>query len=386
MKTKLLFNRKNKLNNENKGLIEVEIYLSRTKRIVRTTGVYIEPKYWDNNNQRIKHNHIQASELNYKLLDLKNKIEREFLKNYSYVKRKEKKKYYFYEYFEFEIMQLQNENLSPGTQKIYNRTLKYLKEFCPKDFLFENLDVRFFIEFDLFLKNNKNLANNGRHSLFTKIKKVVNTAVLNDVIPVSLNPFKKGFKIKEIAPEKESLTLKELHIIEKLDLEEYPELILIRDMFLFSCYTGLRYGDLSQLSHDNFELLSDNKIRMKYIPQKTKHLYHKSISWIISDFWGGKANLIIKKYLSKTDSSFFNITNAFFNRELKKLQSLANIKTKIHSHLARHTCITLLVNDYQLDVTKAQLIAGHADIETTMRYLKTTENDLSLAAKKIVWD
>jgi hypothetical protein len=45
----------------------------------------------------------------------------------------------------------------------------------------------------------------------------------------------------------------------------------------------------------------------------------------------------------------------------------------------------LLVNDYQLDITKAQLIAGHSKLETTMLYLKIDENDLSRAGKNIKW-
>jgi integrase len=387
MNAKFLYNRKKKLNNENKGLIELEIYLSRTNRKIKSTGIYIETKYWDSKSQRIKNNCPLSDELNYKLFDFKNKLEREYLKEYSPVRKKEKtkKKHYFYEYFSLDLMQLQNDGLSSGTKRVYTRVLKYLKEFCPKDFLFENLDVRFLQEFDLFLKNTKGLSNNGRHALFTKIKKAVNLAVLNDVIQNSNNPFKKGFKIKEIPPEKESLSLEELQLIENLDMKQRPELILVRDMFLFSCYTGLRYGDLSKLSTDNFDILNNGSIRLKYNPKKTEHIYSKTVSWIITDFWAGKADTIIKKYLDVSKKFFFGIVNEHYNRQLKELQRFAKIDKKLHSHLARHTCITLLVNDYQLDITKAQLIAGHSKLETTMLYLKIDENDLSRAGKNIKW-
>jgi integrase len=361
--------------------------LSRTNRKIKSTGIYIEPKYWDSKSQRIKNNDPLSDELNYKLFDFKNKLEREYLKEYSPIRKKEKtkKKHYFYEYFEREVMIYQNQNLTEGTKRIYTRTLKYLKEFCPKDFLFENLDVRFIQEFDLFLKNTKGLSNNGRHSLYTKIKKTINNAVLNDVIPVSIDPFKKGFKTVEIHPPKKSLTLEELQRIENLDMEQRPELVLIRDMFLFACYTGLRYGDLSKLTCTNFDVLTDGRIRLKYTPKKTEHLYSKTVSWIISDFWAGKADKIIKKYLENNKQFFFGIVNEHYNRQLKELQRFAKIDKKLHSHLARHTCITLLVNDYQLDITKAQLIAGHSKLETTMLYLKIDENDLSRAGKNIKW-
>ncbi|MBW7868882.1 MAG: tyrosine-type recombinase/integrase [Brumimicrobium sp.] len=61
------------------------------------------------------------------------------------------------------------------------------------------------------------------------------------------------------------------------------------------------------------------------------------------------------------------------------------IKIVLTSHLARKTCITLLINDYGLDIAKTQMIAGHSKIEMTRRYLKIDERDLSEAAKKIEW-
>jgi len=47
VRTKILFNRKKKLNAQNEAAIKVEVYISRNNRTVKSTGVYIEPKYWD---------------------------------------------------------------------------------------------------------------------------------------------------------------------------------------------------------------------------------------------------------------------------------------------------------------------------------------------------
>lgn len=390
MRTKILFNRKKKLNAKNEAAIEVEIYISRNNRTVKSTGIFIEPKYWDETLLNIKETHPEARELNIKLFDFKNKLEREYINLYysGYENKPKIKRRNFYDYFENEVMAFQNSDLAEGTQKVYRRTLKYLREYKPKDFPIQQVDVAFLHGFNLFLKETKGLANNGRHSLFTKVRKVLKSAVINDLIPHSEDPFVKGFKIREIPVEQTSLTLRELKAIESLDMDFRPELILVRDMFLFQCYTAVRYGDLSSLTSENFDVLDNGKIRLHYIPQKTKHKYTKRISWIISDFWNGKADEIIKKYLtshSKDNEAFFNLTNAFYNRQLKELQRFAGIKTPIVSHLGRKTCITLLVNDFGLDIAKAQMIAGHAKIEMTRRYLKIDEKDLSEAAKKIDW-
>ncbi|MCO5268517.1 MAG: site-specific integrase [Brumimicrobium sp.] len=386
MKIKILFNRKKKLNTQKMAVIEVEVYVSRNLRFIKSTGIYLEPKYWDENKSRIKNNHPQAPELNYRLINFKNELERQYISEYypyGYFKA-EKKKRFFYEYFENEVMFIHNENLSVGTKRIYTRTLKYLKKFRPIDFPIEEVDIAFLQSFNLYLTKQKGLANNGRHSLFTKIRKVMRAATLDDIITPGQDPFLKGFKIREIEPEKTSLTLKELTDLEELDMTLRPELILTRDMFLFQCYTSLRYGDVSTLTQDNFDLLENNKIRLHYIPQKTKNVNNKRISWIITDFWNGKADAIIKKYLDGP-GMFFKISNEYYNRQLKELQRFAEIKTVLTSHLARKTCITLLINDYGLDIAKTQMIAGHSKIEMTRRYLKIDERDLSEAAKKIEW-
>lgn len=130
------------------------------------------------------------------LFDFRNKLERKYIELYysGYENKPQIKRRNFYDYFENEIIAFQNNGLSEGTQKIYRRTLKYLREFKPKDFPIQQVDVAFLQSFNLFLKEQKGLANNGRHSLFTKIRKVIRVAVINDLIQHSTDPFIKGFK------------------------------------------------------------------------------------------------------------------------------------------------------------------------------------------------
>jgi integrase len=106
-------------------------------------------------------------------------------------------------------------------------------------------------------------------------------------------------------------------------------------------------------------------------------------------------DVIVKKYLEKhkefkthphKNRLFFWYHNVVYNRNLKELQNFAGITQTLTSHLARHTCITLLINDFSLPIEKAQMIAGHSKIEMTRKYLRQTERDLSEAAKKINWN
>lgn len=390
MNIQILFARKG-LNLDGLGLVEILIYINRKSRPIRSTGVSVEPKYWDVAKHCIKRTHPNADLLNSQIMAAKNKIESLILEHkvngngkliFSTLATKENS---FFDFFE-NITEV-NTDFAPGTKLIYRRTLKYLKEFSD-DLPISQVDVKYMENFNRFLVETKKLSGNTRASLFKKIKKCFNIAVQQDVISYSRNPFKKGFSVREVEIETKSLTLDELRKIESYDIEQRPELERTRDMFLFACYTGLRYGDLVSLTSENFERLSDGRLRLRYRPGKTKHLSSKKIEWIVSDFWNGRIDTIIKKYLDKTRTAgeaFFYYTNQAYNRNLKELGRFVGIEQPLTSHLARKTCITLLVNDFGLNITNAQLIAGHSTINMTMRYLRTTELELSRAAKAIDW-
>lgn len=403
MTIRTVFNRKKKLNAKNQALVELEIYVSAKNRKFRSTGVWVESKYWDEKKLCVKKSHPDHDLLNSKITVQKQAFEKFLLsQKFSgeqmditiFEKRNNGSIPHFLDFFENEVIKVSNVDLTTGTNKIYKRALAYLKEYSD-DIPFDELTVSYLEGFNSFLITNKKLAVNTRASLFNKVKKVVNQAVQNDYIPYSKNPFKRGFSVREVETEKKSLTLAELKVIENLDMSLRPELDKTRDMFLFSCYTSLRFGDLVSLSFENFETLPSGKIRLKYIPGKTRNINNKRIEWVVSDFWQGKVDRIIKKYFDKfrgfetadyNKRRFFQYENAVYNRNLKELQAFAKIKQNLTSHLARHTSITLLINDFGLDITKVQLIAGHSKIEMTRKYLRVTENELSAAAKKVNWD
>ncbi len=401
MYSKIIFNRRKKLNSNGEGLVEIEVYVSRSNRKFRSTKIFIDPKFWDAPNLRVKKTHKESDLLNTKLQLMRSEIDNFLLQqklnsqemDIAILENKVQTNVTFFDWFENQTMIISNADLSPGTHKLYARTIKYLKEYS-KDFLIKEISVSYLEGFNRFLIK-KGLAINSRSTLFKKIKKALTLAVKNDVISFSQNPFNRDFKVSEVDVDKQSLTLAELRHLENLDMDLRPELAITRDMFLFACYTAVRYGDLTNLSFENFDLLDNGKIRLRYTPSKTKNSNNKRIEWIISDFWNCKADQIILRYMEMYNSFrdherekrlFFSYSNAFYNRSLKELQRFAGLNQKLTSHLARHTCITLLINDFGLDITKAQMIAGHSKMEMTRKYLRITEQDLANAAAKINWE
>jgi len=405
MNINIVFNRKSKLNSKGEGIVEIQVYFDRYKRFHKSTGVKVEPKFWNDKKKIVLSKHPSANFLNAQISKYRHEVEKlitaqQFQNNgeidlSQLEKDAPKKVETFYAFFQRHIINTVNVSFSEPTIRYYERTLRYLKQYHPTDISFDKLTVNFFQDFDRFLVEERKLAQNSRATIFKKVKKIVGQAEVNDLLLPSKNPFKRGFNVKEIAPEKESLTLEELRKIENINIEFRPELDKTRDMFLFSCYTGLRYSDLINLSFENFTILKDGKIRLSYIAQKTSHHSRKRIEWIVSDFWNGRIDSIIKKKILLYDHArnqpkeqrlFFKYSNAVYNRNLKELQRFAGIDTKLTSHLARHTCITLLINDFAMDITKVQMVAGHSKIEMTRSYLRITEQDLATAAQRVNWD
>jgi len=405
MNINIVFNRKSKLNSKGEGVVEVQVYFDRHKRFHKSTGVKVEPKFWNDKKKIVSSKHPSANFLNAQISKHRHEVEKlitaQQFQNNGEIDLSQLEKYTpqkresFYSFFQRHIIDTVNVSFSEPTIRYYERTLRYLKEYHPTDISFDKLTVSFFQGFDRFLVEQRKLAQNSRATIFKKVKKVLNQAEINDLLLPSKNPFKRGFNVREIAPEKQSLTLHELRRIENLDMHLRPELEKTRDMFLFACYTSLRYSDLSSLSFENFTMLKDGKIRLSYIAQKTSHHSKKRIEWIVSDFWNGRIDNLIKKYFllhepdrnrPKEQRLFFKYANAVYNRNLKELQRFAGIETKLTSHLARHTCITLLINDFAMDITKVQMVAGHSKIEMTRSYLRITELDLATAAQRINWD
>jgi len=361
---------------------------------LRSTGVWVNPKLWDNKNKVVKAKHPQAQVLNAEIQVKKQEFDRFILAqtldgssvDLSILEVKKNCPTLF-SWFE-KVISTNRYHLSKRTNQAYLLILHYLKEHS-KDIKLKDINVEYLENFNNFLLKNKKLSNNSRWSILSKVNKVLNQGIKNDLITYTQNPFNKGFNVKWIEPEKKSLTLKELRIIENFNtFDKCPSVEKTRDMFLFSCYTSVHFSDLISLTSENFMFLNDGRIRISYVPVKNRRHSNKPIEWIITDLWNGKIDFIVKKYLKKTEKKqpFFGCANSSYNRDLKLLQELVGIETPLTSHLGRHSCITLLVNDFAMDITKTQMIAGHSQINMTRGYLRITERDLSEASKKINWN
>ena len=386
-----VYNRKKSLNKKGSALIQIKCYLNGKNKFF-STNIYIQPCYWNAKNHTIKTDYPNAIKLNKQIaetirdlenfeLDKLNKgksFNLSMLNNFFTTNSIET----FTQFMELEIPLLKS---SKGTKNSQLTTLRRLKEF-KKIIYFEDLTFQFLHDFNLYLQKqtidyknlpSKKLAQSTISKYFKNIKRFVNLAINKDLMDVQQYPFRK-FKIKQTESKKVFLNPTEIELFENATLTgENKKYEIVRDLFMFSVYTGLRYSDVFSLQKKDIVSISGKDWLIKTM-EKT----NENVRIPIYAIFKGKPTQILKKYTNfGSIFCFSHLTNQHCNRQLKAISTLAGIENKtITFHTARHTTATYLL--YKgVAMTTVQKILGHKKIATTQIYGHimdaTIENELN---------
>ena len=173
--------------------------------------------------------------------------------------------------------------------------------------------------------------------------------------PFSLIKFKK----KPFA--RGSLNLEELNKLETIKLS--PALDRARDLFVFSCYTGLSYIDIDQLRAHHIVIGNDGLLWIKTKRKKTNSRCDIPLL--------KRAERIINKYNGKYDDRIFKkLTNQRVNAYLKEIAAKCGIDKRVTFHLARHTFATTVTLNNNIPIETVSKMLGHSRINTTQIYAK----------------
>ena len=265
------------------------------------------------------------------------------------------------------------------TKKKAWRYFNHLKQWTKQDFGREDVELSEIKSVDAneivkFMISVRKAGHNHATMHVQRFKSFYDFAIDNEWI--AKNPFmnyKRKVENKEIV----ALDKKQLTALENLDLVLNSTSDLVRDLFVFSCYTGLAYGDLHEIS---FDQIKENEDGEKYILKPRM----KNDKPAIIPLLDAKPMEIIKKYhRNELQDKIFNVpTNQFMNNTLKSLATLARVKVNITTHTARKTCGTLLIAN-GVDMAVAQRVLGHSSINTTIQfYAKHSPDSIINAVKK----
>ena len=251
------------------------------------------------------------------------------------------------ELMDFHNVQM-DENLKWGTLKNYFTTSRYINVFLNKKFkrddiyLYE-LNYKFLTDFEYFLRKNKPtdhqrpMGNNAVMKHIERLRKIVNMAVKMEWL--DKNPFT-AYKLHFKKVERDFLTQKELSAIEMKNYK-IERLQQVKDMFVFSCYTGLAYIDVMHLTPDNIRIGINGMNWIYTQREKTSASVRIPILH--------QAQELIDKYKKHPKSLnkgtiFPVISNQKLNSYLKEIADLCGITKNLTFHVARHTFATTITS------------------------------------------
>ena len=143
-----------------------------------------------------------------------------------------------------------------------------------------------------------------------------------------------------------------------------------KDLFVFSCFTGLAFVDAMNLKRENITLAENGDMWIKITRQKT------NIPSIIPVMDIAKS--IIKKYENQNDSYVLpRSPHQHVNAYLKQIASSCGIKKNMTFHLARHTFATTITLSQGMPIETVSCLLGHTNIKTTQIYAKITNEKIS---------
>lgn len=393
---KLVYNRKNRLNKNGEALIQIEAYKDG-ERVYFSTGIYVTPEQWDAAKERVvKHrdNHklnnrlIQVIE-GYKAIELdQNRTNTSFTPQDL---KKTVEKPDNLSFIDFALDYLSKEkNLSKGTYTKYLNSINGLKEYCNGDVKFSELNYALADGFRLHLVE-KGIGANTQKIYFRHLAKYARLAISHELLDYNKNPFPQ-VKIKSEKPIRYALDETEIAKIENLKFTaKEKHLEIIRDMFLFSCYTGLRFSDVSRMAPEHIHETKEGlELRMK--AEKNSKAIDLPL-YLLHTVTGkpSKPEQLIHKYTRDNNLPYFlslkpqqskAANNQYTNRELKEIQRKAKVKTKLTNHVGRHTFATFLV--WRLPLPIVQQLLQHSKIETTMVYIHVGSDKVKEHLRKII--
>jgi len=379
---KVVYNRKKETDKKDGFLVQIEVYQNGRRRFF-STGIYLTQEQWNIKKNEPKDAYTAARVRSFvAVLEEHEKKQRYFhdgrfaLKDFDLLKvvaTPPPAKPTFNQFFASQLKARKKE-LKWNTYRQQTACLNLLNEFNP-GVLFEDLKFQFVDEFHQFMinKGHKDTTYHKRHKI---VKSYIQKAISLEFL--TKNAYDQ-FKLTTPISNKVALMGDEIKLLENLNLNEQAgRMSIVRDMFLLSIYTGLRWGDISVLTAHNL-IRTENGIVLNIVTSKTQ----KALVLPLRIMFDGKAEQIVLRYWPDNDEKklFSGIYNAFANKTLKAIAKLAGIKKKIHYHVSRHTAGTAIAQ--KAGVLTAMEILQHSKLETTKIYLHLSNFERDKALKDV---
>ncbi|MES2545513.1 MAG: site-specific integrase [Bacteroidota bacterium] len=381
---------RNRVNKMGKCSVRCRItYLQKRQEFA--TGLFINPNHWHSKLQQAKPPNEENNFINTETSLIKSKINQAFL--YLQIKDNSISVEDIYRQFkgetiakEFGIIAVYNQYLERikkligieiqlVTYKKYLESNNHLMSFIvwnfkTKDLKLQDINYNFIVDYEYFLKTEKKLQQSTLNKTIQRFRKVLQFAINQSYL--DKDPFVL-YKAQRVKKEIIFLTSEELKALEnhQFDLKRLDQ---IKDLFVFCCYTGLPFNEMSKLKKSDIILGFDNEL---WINVKRAKTTKKATSYNVPLL--NQAKIIMDKYEDeKSEKVLPGISNPKFNAYLKEIADIVGIDKNLTHHVARKTFATtvLLYNDVPMEIVSELL--GHSKLTTTQEhYAKVVQSKVS---------
>jgi len=283
------------------------------------------------------------------------------------------------------IEALLGKGYKPGTLKGYNTSVGHLTDYVLKQYGDMDIDIQridhAFIEgYEFFLRTEKSCSPISAAKYMKHFRKVVKLCLAHRWI--TADPFV-FYKNTAKPKEKGFLTQDEL---DRIMAKQYvtPRLTHVRDIFIFSCYTGLSYADVKKLRSSVIAKGVDGKLWILSSREKTETVTNIPLL--------PQAKKIIDRYADYPPCASKGValpvlSNQKMNSYLKEIADLSGITKTLTFHMARHTFATTVTLSNDVPIETVSKMLGHTSIKTNQHYAKLLDtriaNDMQTLQRKL---
>ena len=360
------------------------------RRLDNSTGKFVDPSKWHPEMSKMRGNSEEARLINGHLDNLRTKIliaEKELnkkdipvnletLKNILLgTKERQRLLVPIFEEHNNKIKELLGIEYAPGTYERYQTSLKHTKDFLNWKYSISDIDITkidhaFITDYEFYLRSVRKCANNTAVKYIKNFNKIIKLCLANDWL--EKNPFANyKSKVKEV--ERVYLSEGEIQNIINKDFKT-ERLSLVRDIFLFSCFTGLAYIDVKNLTKSHISIGIDGDKWIFTHRQKTESASKipvLPVTQMIIDKYADHPQAINEEKLLPI------LSNQKMNAYLKEIAAVCEIEKELTFHIARHTFATTVTLTNGVPIESVSKMLGHKNLRTTQHYAKVLDKKVS---------
>ena len=256
----------------------------------------------------------------------------------------------------------------------FDNCCKYIEnvireQYGKEDMNLNELDGELVRNFEIYLKTVRGCAQNTVIRYMKCFKKITNLAIANEWM--HHNPFN-GIKFQAKEVIKDILSKEEIGRLMKKEFE-CDRLNYVRDVFLFSIFSGLAYVDVYNLRAEHLTTDNNGDIWIRKTREKTDQMCNIPLLSI--------PKMLIERYKDhptcvKSDRLLPVASNQKMNSYLKEIAIRCDINKHLTTHTARHTYASVVCLANGVTMENVAKMLGHADIRMTQHYAKVMDSSI----------